>query len=60
MPRFDHQYTIAFTIKTDIADPFEVPADELRDALLRSLAERDKADDWAEAFGPIDTVEIDD
>lgn len=53
--RYNHLYGIGFSLDTDEPDPLNVPWPVLRAALIDSIRERDRAEDWAEAFEPLDT-----
>lgn len=60
MPKFRHYFITSFSIESDVEDPFEVPVELLRAALLRSLAERDEHGEWGGAFQPDETDPLDD
>jgi len=57
--RYNHLYGIGFSLDTDEPDPLNVPWPVLRAALMDSIRERDRAEDWAEAFAPLETIEND-
>lgn len=61
MPRFNHAVDIAFTVISDDPDGQDFTPAMLRAALLRRIADLDKApEDWLEAVGaPFDSYEMD-
>lgn len=57
MPKFNHAFTVGFSIVNDSAEG-EVTAAEIRAALQRVLAEYSDSDLLENAGAPFDTYEI--
>lgn len=58
MPRYNHAYTVAFSLNSDHPDGEDVTPEMLRVALLRRIIQLDEDGEWEEAVGaPYDTYE---
>jgi hypothetical protein len=61
MPKYNHAYTIAFSLESDDPEGNDVTAEMLRDALTKRMRGLDSSTDsveWIEATGaPFDTFE---
>jgi len=58
MSRFDHAYSIGFSVQTEHENPRDVPAHEIREALKRRLDNLPDDELVNEAIEPFDTFEI--
>lgn len=60
MPRYNHGYTLAFSVESKDPKGEDVSPQMLRAALLRRIDDLDIGDEWVEATGaPFDTYEVD-
>jgi hypothetical protein len=56
MSKHTHVFDLCFAVTTDSDDPFAVTADELKEGILRRMANI-QIDEYEEACGHVDTVE---
>lgn len=60
MPRYNHAFSVAFSLESKDKAGEDVTAQMLRTALLRRIDDLDIGDEWVEATGaPFDTYEVD-
>lgn len=60
MSRFNHMFTIAFTLVNESKDGDGVSPAQFREAILKRMADLDASNQWDEAIGaPHDTYEED-
>jgi hypothetical protein len=58
--KYNHMFDVAFSLDTDVENPYEVPKEELLEALAKRLAFlRANPEECAEAFGFSDSYTID-
>ena len=58
MPKYNHAYTVAFSLESDHPEGEDVTADMIRVALLRRIADLDEHGELVEAVGgPFDSYE---
>lgn len=58
MPKYNHAYTVAFSLDSDHPDGEDVTPDMLRTALLKRMVDLDENREWEEAVGaPFDSYE---
>lgn len=56
MPKFNHTYTVAFSLISETSDGSDVTPLMMRTALLKRIQDLDQACEWEEALGtPFDT-----
>lgn len=56
--KYNHQYSIGFSLESKHEDGYDVPTKEVRAALIKRIRELDEADEWAEAIAVEDTEEV--
>lgn len=61
MKKYNHAFTVAFSINSDHPQGDDISADEFHQALVKRSQDLTRADEWLEAVGaPFDTYENED